>query len=197
MNAQTTLAARDTADLIDAAKAGDPDALSDLYRLYRSSVYGYVLNRVCHCALAEDLTSEVFVRVVCRIGAFKGNSTAAFTSWLFTIARNLIIDHYRSHRVRLEIPSGQMLDYDIADVRSEDALNAVATLPTLLVAVSRLRPKQRDCILLRLLLDWSLIATSVAMGCGIATTKSRQLRGVRALAGDPQVRDLMEPAVVS
>jgi len=80
--------------LLERAKAYDPTALAELYDRYAPRMYAYIYRRVNDAALAEDLTSELFLRVLRAIQ----NERAwrdSFTAWLYRIAHNLVVDTYR------------------------------------------------------------------------------------------------------
>jgi len=85
-------------ELLSAYAAGDPDAFALLLARYRRPLFNFILRTVRNPVVAEDLTQDVFVRIVRRAGDFKGSSK--FTTWMYTIARNICIDHGRrmSHR---------------------------------------------------------------------------------------------------
>ncbi len=85
----------DEKTLIDRAKNGDEQAFSLIYRRYFDDIYSYVYWSTGSVEVAEDLTEEVFFRVLKYIDKYDGKK-AAFKSWIFRIARNLIIDHFRS-----------------------------------------------------------------------------------------------------
>lgn len=91
----------DEQQLADRARQGDREAIAQLYNEHHAMVYRYVLVRVRQHELAEDLTSETFLRAIRRFDSFawQGKSVGA---WLVTIARNLITDHYKSSRVKRE-----------------------------------------------------------------------------------------------
>ena len=79
---------------VSIARSGDATALSDLYDRYAPKIYGYIYRRVGDAALAEDLTGELFVRMLRAIQ----NEHAwhdSFAAWLYRIAHNLVVDHYR------------------------------------------------------------------------------------------------------
>jgi len=105
--------------LIRRAQAGDPAAFGEFHRRYRPRVYRYITFRVYSEATAEDLTSEVLVRLVERIQAvrYRGRRLLA---WLCTIARNLIIWHYRRKGRAAELPLDDSLVAD-ADRSSHGA----------------------------------------------------------------------------
>ena len=79
--------------LVDRTKEGDRDAFASLYERYVDQIYRYVYFRV-DAADAEDLVETVFVKAWEKIGSYKNNGST-FSSWLFRIAHNLVVDHYR------------------------------------------------------------------------------------------------------
>ncbi len=111
--------------LVELAKAGDREAFGQLYDAYVDTVHRYLFVRVGQRALAEDLTSETFLRALRRIDTFswQGKDIAA---WFITIARNLVADHVKSARFRFEVTTADMRD---ADVRVGGAGRAGARPP--------------------------------------------------------------------
>ena len=87
---------------MDLAKDGDAEAYGQLYDHYVSGVFRFIYYRVSSQQLAEDLTSETFVRALRAIQRFNWQGKD-FGAWLTTIARNLVADHFKSSRARLEI----------------------------------------------------------------------------------------------
>jgi RNA polymerase sigma-70 factor (ECF subfamily) len=81
-------------ELIHRAQKGDYKSLETLHDRYRLSIYAYFYYRVEEVATAEDLTSEVFVRIVEKINAYEHRGRP-FLAWLYAIANNLRVDHYR------------------------------------------------------------------------------------------------------
>lgn len=79
--------------LVDRTKSGDRDAFALLYERYVDQIYRYIYFRV-DAADAEDLTETVFVKAWEKMQSYKNNGNT-FSSWLFRIAHNLVIDHYR------------------------------------------------------------------------------------------------------
>ena len=73
----------------------DPAAFQELYHRYFRRLYSYVISRIGNPHDAEDVVSEVFLRVVKRLDQLRNRYPASFAAWLFTIARNTITDHYR------------------------------------------------------------------------------------------------------
>lgn len=169
------------AALVDLARGGDTEAFAAIYDAYVDQVYRYVYYRCSSHALAEDLTSETFLRALRRIDSFtwQGKDIGA---WLVTIARNLVADHVKSSRFRLEVSTADMLDADRADDGIEEAVVARLQNAALVDAVRRLKPEQQECIVLRFLQGLSVAETALAMGRTEGAVKQLQLRAVRALA---------------
>ena len=176
----------DERPLRDAAVAGDLDAFGTLYRQCRDTVYRYLMRRSNGDPhLAEDLTHETFVRALARIGNYR-EMGRPFVAWLVTIAGNLVADHFKSGRYRLEVTTGDVLDADKEDRRPEGtpetAVVTHITNVTLLSAVKQLNPEQQECIVLRFLHGFSVAETAQAMGKNEGAIKALQYRAVRALA---------------
>jgi RNA polymerase sigma-70 factor (ECF subfamily) len=167
--------------LVDLARAGDTEAFAQLYDHYVDAVYRYVYYRIGSHAVAEDLTSETFLRALRAIGGFRwqGRDIGA---WFTTIARNLIADHVKSSRFRLEVTTGDILDADRGDGGLEDAVLARIDNERLLAAVKQLTAEQQECIVLRFLQGLSVAETAEVMGRREGAVKQLQLRAVRALA---------------
>ncbi|MFC6079585.1 sigma-70 family RNA polymerase sigma factor [Sphaerisporangium aureirubrum] len=164
------------------AKTGDADAFAALYDRYVDLVYRYVYFRVgCH-ALAEDLTSETFLRALRRMADFTWQGRD-FAAWLVTIARNLVTDHYKSGRYRMEVSTAEVLDTPMdGSLIPENAVVATMVNERILRAVRELNPEQQECVVLRFLQGMSLAETALIMGKKSGAVKALQFRAVRALA---------------
>ncbi len=167
--------------LVSLAQGGDAEAFAQIYDCYVDVVYRYLFHRVGSHALAEDLTSETFLRALRRLHSFtwQGRDLGA---WLVTIARNLAMDHFKSARFRLEVTTADLLEADRADEGIEDTVLARLHTETLIDAVRRLKPEQQECIALRFLQDLSVAETAEILGRSEGAVKQLQLRAVRALA---------------
>ncbi|MGY1684006.1 sigma-70 family RNA polymerase sigma factor [Geodermatophilus sp. SYSU D00867] len=172
----------DVWDLVRQAQAGDAEAFGRLYDHYVTLVHRYVLHRVGDRAQAEDFTSETFVRALRRIDSlsFQGRDVGA---WLVTIARNIIRDHVKSSRFRLEVTTADMRDADQATDGPEDAVVSRLTNEQLLACIRQLGSEQQECISLRFLQGLSVSETAAVMGKKDGAVKALQHRAVRRLAG--------------
>ncbi|MGN6522559.1 MAG: sigma-70 family RNA polymerase sigma factor [Actinomycetes bacterium] len=169
------------AALVELAQGGDSEAFAAIYDAYVDSIYRYISFRVGDHALAEDLTSETFLRALRRLPSFtwQGRDIGA---WFVTIARNLVTDHYKSGRNRYELVSDEISDHDRADDGIEDGVVSALDNADLLAAVTSLKDEQRECVVLRFLQGLSIAETALVMGRSEGAVKQLQLRAVRALA---------------
>ncbi|MYW69337.1 sigma-70 family RNA polymerase sigma factor [Streptomyces sp. SID8379] len=168
-------------ELVERAQAGEADAFGRLYDQYSDTVYRYIYYRVGGKATAEDLTSETFLRALRRIGTFTWQGRD-FGAWLVTIARNLVADHFKSSRFRLEVTTGEMLDANEVERSPEDSVLESLSNAALLEAVRRLNPQQQECVTLRFLQGLSVAETARVMGKNEGAIKTLQYRAVRTLA---------------
>jgi RNA polymerase sigma-70 factor (TIGR02952 family) len=168
--------------LVRQAQEGDAEAFGRLYDRYVTIVHRYAYHRVGDRATAEDVTSETFVRALRRIDSlsFQGRDVGA---WLVTIARNIILDHVKSSRYRLEVTTADMRDADRATDGPEDAVVQHLTNRELLACVQQLGSEQQECIVLRFIHGLSVSETAEIMGKKDGAIKALQHRAVRRLAG--------------
>jgi RNA polymerase sigma-70 factor (ECF subfamily) len=167
--------------LVELAQDGDGEAFGQLYDAYSDTVYRYIYYRVSNKPLAEDLTSETFLRALRRISTFTWQGRD-FGAWLVTIARALVADHFKSSRYRLEVPTGEMLDSDQTESSPEDSVLAYLSNKVLLDAVCQLNSQQQECVTLRFLHGLSVAETAKIMGKNDGAIKTLQYRAIRTLA---------------
>ncbi|HVS68428.1 MAG TPA: sigma-70 family RNA polymerase sigma factor [Mycobacteriales bacterium] len=164
------------------AQQGDGEAFGELYDNYVDLVHRYISHRVGNHALAEDLTSETFLRALRRIGTFTWQGRD-FGAWLVTIARNLIADHFKSSRYKLEHYTPDVAEAG-GDGKAEGPENEVLagiTNSALLAAVRQLGQEQQECIVLRFLQGLSVAETAAILGKNEGAVKALQYRAVKAL----------------
>lgn len=167
-------------NLVRQAKAGIPEAYGRLYDLLVKRIYNYIYLRVRNQSEAEDLTEEVFLKALEALAGYE-LTEAPFTSWLFRIAHNLVIDFYRkTSRFSLgpveeasEIPSSQKdLDELTADKIERERL---------LVAISKLSDEQREVIVLKFIEGFSNLEIGRIMDKTEGAIKSLQHRALLSL----------------
>lgn len=167
--------------LVTAAQRGDGEAFGKLYDRYVDSVFRFIYYRVNDRALAEDFTSETFLRALRRISAinYQGRDIGA---WFTTIARNIVFDHSKSARFRLELSTGDVIEGDEREASTETAVLSHLTNQRLMEAVNTLNEEQKECIVLRFLNGFSVAETAEVMGKNDGAIKALQHRAVKRLA---------------
>jgi RNA polymerase sigma-70 factor (ECF subfamily) len=133
--------------LMQALGAGDLAAFQALYERHHRALFTFLIRYLGARRLAEDLLQETFLRVFARRAEY--HPTAAFRSWLFTIARNLVIDHSRRANATPDTNTEDTLEMVAASDPSPLAQAEAQELVTRFdAAIGRLPPSQRDVLLL-------------------------------------------------
>lgn len=155
--------------LISQAIRGNREALEQLVRLYYEKIYNYILYRVADCSLAEDMTQDVFIKLTKSIHTYV--PTASFSAFLYRIAHNTVVDHYRTLK-----HTEEMLD----TIPAADTLSQVEAKLDVQILLGKLTEEQRECIILYYLQELSYREISQILGIPIPTAKSRVQRGLAA-----------------
>ena len=124
--------------------------IEDIYRDYHDKVLNYIRGKVGNAEDAEDICSDVFLKVQNKLDEYD-QEKAAVSTWVYTIARNSIIDHYRTHRVSEEIPEELSSDYEI-----DGSLLQRETLMELAEALKKLSEEERLVIIMHYYQNMSL-----------------------------------------
>ncbi|MGI8532984.1 MAG: sigma-70 family RNA polymerase sigma factor [Geodermatophilaceae bacterium] len=169
-------------ELVQRAQAGDSESFGQLYDRYVDMVFRYLYYKVSDRGLAEDFTSETFVRALRRLDSFtyQGRDLGA---WLVTIARNIVLDHVKSSRHRLEVVTDEVCDTGEPAVGPETLVLEHLDNTELLRLVAQLGADQQECIVLRFLQGQSVAETAEIMGRNDGAIKALQHRAIRRLAG--------------
>ena len=168
----------DEAQLIQRAQRGDPAAFTEIYDRHQPAVYRYIYYRVSDIATAEDLTSDVFVRLVEKIDRFtyRGRPLLA---WLYTIARNLVTDHHRRIGQATMLPLDEQLVAETDDL--EQAAERGLAQRRLAAALPHLTEDQRQVIILKFIEGQSNAEVARILGRPVGAVKSLQHRALAAL----------------
>ncbi len=165
--------------IVDAAIVGDEAALAELYNLYFPRVYRYIIARMGNPYDAEDLTEEVFLRVLDAIGRFQWRE-APFSAWLFRIAHNAVISQRRKEGARgRPSPLSEALPVD-SQGPEEMVANRLA-LNEVMKAADTLPEAQRRVIGYRFAAGLTVAETARAMGKGEGNVKVIQHKAIAKL----------------
>ena len=166
------------ASAYDSAVPADRPAFEDLYRQFMGRIYAYVRAQVSSSADAEDITAQVFMNAYQAYGRFEARNTSP-AAWLFRIARNATLDHFRGgtrrERLRHTIEHQPVSEVDPAGM-AEERIQYRA----LLEHVARLPERQRDAISLRHS-GLSFEEVGGLMSCSEDAAKMLYHRGLKAL----------------
>lgn len=146
--------------LVRRARAGDHDALGELYDRFRDRVARFATGRLGDAEKAEDVTSETFEGMLRGLSAYRPGTD--FEAWLFTIARRRVADHFRRRARRREVELDELGPASAGG--PEDAVLAAERRAEVAGAFRRLRPDQQEVLALRVL--GGLTAAQVAKVVG-------------------------------
>jgi RNA polymerase sigma-70 factor (ECF subfamily) len=163
----------------------DPDLLDRLIEEYQNRLYRYLLFLTGNPALAEDLFQETWIRVLER--GHQYNAKCKFESWLFAIARNLVIDVSRRKKMASLEDLGNPETEQAYDPPDEHAVSAFQLLVTreneqaVQVSLQKIAPYYREVLLLRFHEELNLEEIAEILATPVSTVKSRLYRGLTAM----------------
>ena len=178
--AETQLTDDDIAAIVQQAQKGEAAAFGQLYEIYSDRVFRYVAYRVDSDADAEDITEDVFIRMLEAIGTFKWRQVP-FSAWLMRIAHNRVIDYYRRSRIRTATPLDDAPPLPSRDRDPQEKVDTFSDLQELRVAMAGLTDLQRQVISLRFGSDLSISETAHVMNRNEGAVKALQHSAIRAL----------------
>jgi RNA polymerase sigma-70 factor, ECF subfamily len=166
-------------DLVYTARCqlGNTEAFGVLYDRYLDKIYRFVYYKTFSKEMAEDITSDVFHKALQKIGSFDSEK-GTFSAWLYRIARNSVIDHYRTNKPEVSIEDV----FDIAvDERTVESLDAISELKKVTEYLETLNAKQREIITLRIWEELSYKEIAAMVGGSEDSVKMAFSRGIREL----------------
>ena len=165
--------------LVELARRGDRNALEELYLIHFDRIYGYLHVSVGNRHDAEDLTTQTFVRMLESIGKFRWRS-APFSAWLFRIAHNLAMDHFRATRrwqPEEEVPEPPP---DESSSAEQGALESIGRT-SMLELIDDLSLDQQQVLTLKFVFGFSNVETGTILGKTEGAVKSLQHRALSRL----------------
>ncbi|MEW5921439.1 MAG: sigma-70 family RNA polymerase sigma factor [Bacillota bacterium] len=158
----------------------DPVLFAPLYDHYFTKIYSYVFHRVHNTQLAEDLVAETFYKALANIDKFKWQERS-FACWLYTIARNQVVDYYRKQEPFLldDVAVNELVAPAKEDPEAKVLQNC--THEELLAAIHTLSSDQQDALLLRFREGLRLKEIAQILGKNEGAVKSLLFRGLKSL----------------
>jgi RNA polymerase sigma-70 factor (ECF subfamily) len=165
--------------LVDRAQQGDRGALEELYLIHFDRIYSYLHVSVGNRHDAEDLTTQTFLKMLESIGKFRWQS-APFSAWLFRIAHNLAMDHFRAARrwqPEEEVPEP---DADESTSAEESAFESIGQ-KSMLELIDELSGEQQQVLTLKFVFNFSNAEAATILGKTEGAIKSLQHRALVSL----------------
>ncbi|MDD3301298.1 MAG: RNA polymerase sigma factor [Patescibacteria group bacterium] len=163
------------AELVGRAKTGDSQAFALIYDTFIKKIYDFIFYKTMHQQLAEDLTSQTFLKAWKKISQFqKGN----FSAWLYTIARNIVVDHYRSQKEILTVEDFWELK---ADDNVFEEVEKRLKIEKLREGLSHLKASEREILMLRLWQDLPFKEIAIILDKNEGATKMSFARAMESL----------------
>jgi RNA polymerase sigma-70 factor (ECF subfamily) len=174
--------------LVDRAQKGERAALEELYLIHFDRIYSYLHVSVGNRHDAEDLTTQTFLKMLESIGRFRWQS-APFSAWLFRIAHNLAMDHFRANK-RWQ-PEEDVPEPEADEVTSAEtgALESIGR-KSMLELIDDLSPEQQQVLTLKFVFNFANAEAATILGKTEGAIKSLQHRALVSLQKQLEKRDL-------
>ena len=170
----------DEEQLLAAAMQFNDAALSELYDRYEAKIYGYVYRRTGDQSLAEDLTAQVFLKMLESIQDQKA-WRSSFSGWLYRIAHNLLVDTYRREGRHGEVDLEDVSQMAAESQNPEETVAQALDTERLRSAIRRLTEDQAEVVSLRFLEGYSIAEVAGMMNRTEGAIKALQYRAVATL----------------
>jgi RNA polymerase sigma-70 factor, ECF subfamily len=166
-------------ELVDAAQQGERDAIEELYLIHFDRIYSYLHVTVGNRHDAEDLTTQTFLKMLESIGKFRWG-TAPFSAWLFRIAHNLAMDHFRASKrwqPEEEVPEPEPDESTSAEAGAFDAIGRKSMLDL----IDDLSTEQQQVLTLKFVFGFSNGEAATILAKTEGAVKSLQHRALVTL----------------
>ena len=166
-------------ELVERGQRGDRDALEELYLIHFDRIYSYLHVSVGNRHDAEDLTTQTFLKMLESIGKFRWQS-APFSAWLFRIAHNLAMDHFRARRrwqPEEEVPEPPGEEEPSAEAMAMQSLGR----ESMSRLIEKLSPEQQQVLTLKFVFNFPNAEVATILGKTEGAIKSLQHRALVSL----------------
>jgi RNA polymerase sigma-70 factor, ECF subfamily len=176
--------------LVDRAQQGDRSALEDLYLIHFDRIYSYLHVSVGNRHDAEDLTTQTFLKMLEKIGKFRWQS-APFSAWLFRIAHNLAMDHFRATKRWQPEETPPEPEPDEATSAEAGAFESIGRR-SMLELIENLSPEQQQVLTLKFVFNFANAEAATILGKTEGAIKSLQHRALVTLQKQIEHRETAE-----
>lgn len=169
----------DEKELVERARRRDPDAFAQLYESHLPRIYRYVYYRVRSEAEAEDIAEQVFLRAWETIERYEQRG-APFAAWLYRLAHNLVVDHYRGHRPSVSLDD--IGDTPESGIDVSELVEIALDVAEVRAALALLNTEHQQVLILRFIEGLSHAQVAIVIGKSEGATRVVQHRALAALA---------------
>jgi len=165
--------------LVERAQQGDREALEELYLIHFDRIYGYLHMSVGNKHDAEDLTTQTFLKMIESINKFRWQS-APFSAWLFRIAHNLAIDHFRARRrwqPEEDVPEPDGSEEPSAELEAMQSIGR----QSMMELIEKLSPEQQQVLTLKFVFNFANADVATILEKTEGAIKSLQHRALQSL----------------
>ena len=170
----------DESRLVRLSQAGDQDAFAHLYDVYMERIYRYIYFRVADQHAAEDITSDVFLKAWEKLDLYQAGSSP-FIAWLYRIAHNAVIDHYRTSKLSIALTDAPPVEISHDD-RIDEKLDLQFETRQLQQALQELTEEQQEVLVLKFIRGLSTAEIAARLGKQPGAVRALQMRALQALA---------------
>ena len=167
-------------DVIERIQKGDTDSFAILYEKYVDKIYKFIYFKTSHRETAEDLCTQTFLKALNKLDTFKIAQKDYFSSWLYAIARNSVVDHYRKNNNRNEVNIDDVWDLS-DDSNIEIDLDFKRKTELIASHLKNLSCEQREIIMLKIFEDLNYKEISLIIDKSEDACKMSFSRAIKAL----------------
>jgi RNA polymerase sigma-70 factor (ECF subfamily) len=176
----------DELTLVRLAQLGDQDMFGHLYDAYVERIYRYIYFRVADDMLAEDITSQVFLKVWEKLDTYQAGQSP-FMAWIYRIAHNAVIDHYRTKKVSVSLDDVRPVELSHSD-EIDEKLDLQIQSQELREALQELTEEQQQVLILKFVGGLSTTEIAHQLGKQQGAVRALQMRGLQGLAKCPALQ---------